>query len=127
MIQFYVEAVMYSFKSHTISISEKDLVRFYSKLKANYKTMNTRVKGIRVIKKEVIDKRSVIKKASKMEIRTQLSSCAFWKLKKLHTYLPTFTQGAGIIEWIIDKFLLTLNCNRNLAFAPLYEDPYIIQ
>lgn len=77
VIQFYVEAVMYSFKSHTISISEKDLVRFYSKLKANYKTMNTRVKGIRVIQKEVIDKRSVIKKASKMEIRTQLSSCAF--------------------------------------------------
>lgn len=44
VIELYVEVIKYSFKIHNILLSEKALVRFYNKLKAYYRTINTGVK-----------------------------------------------------------------------------------
>lgn len=94
VIQLYVEVIKYSFKIHNVLLSEKALVRFYNKLKTYYRTINTRIKRIGVIKTEVemIPRKSVIKKISKMEI----SQIEFMRAKgTTHKYAHIYCSGGG--------------------------------
>lgn len=52
MIELYVGTIMYSLKIYNITISEKDLGRFYNKLKVYTRTVNIQVKETGVIRKE---------------------------------------------------------------------------